>query len=444
VPEIENLSHFVKWFRYSSPYINAHRGKTFVILFDGETVEDENFSHLIHDFALLNSLGIKLVLVHGARVQIEKQLSQSGVETHFHNNIRITDSDALTCVKQAVGAVRINIEAMLSMGVINSPMAGAKIRVCSGNFVVARPIGVIDGIDHCYTGEVRRIDNSSIHKLLDDGAIILLSSLGYSPTGEVFNLTAEEVATRVAESIKADKFIYLTEHTQLLDKQGEQIHQMTLSDARTLLNENALTNLKEQQNLRCAIDMSEKGINRVHLIDRHIEGALLLELFSRNGVGCLITTDGYDTLRQANIDDVGGILELIEPMEQQGILVRRSREHLEIEISHYIVLERDGMIIGCASLHPYENEKIAELACLAIHDDYRNQSRGDYLLLNIEKDAQQKGYQKLFVLTVKTAHWFIEKGFTETDINDLPVQKQSIYNYQRKSKVFMKSLTQSN
>jgi len=443
VPEIENLNHFVKWFRYSSPYINAHRGKTFVILFDGDAVEDDNFSHLIHDFALLNSLGIKLVLVHGARPQIEKQLERAGNKTKIVNNIRITDEQDLHCVKQAIGEVRINIEAMLSMGVINSPMAGAKIRVSSGNFIIAKPLGIVEGIDYCFTGEVRRVDYKSIQKQLSDGAIVLLSSMGYSTTGEVFNLTAEEVALQTAVSIGADKFIYLTEKTQLLDTSGKQIHQMTLSEAKDYIKSNQQLSDLEQHNLACAIDMTNKGIKRVHLVDRQIEGALLLELFSRNGIGTLITTDSYDTIREANIDDVGGILELIEPLEEQGILVRRSRERLEIDIPQFTVMERDGMIIGCSALHHYTSEGITELSCLAIHDDYQNEKRGETLLSLAETYALKAGSKKLFVLTVKTAHWFIENGFSETSINSLPVDKQSIYNYQRKSKVFMKDLSKN-
>ena len=441
MPEIGNLDHFVKWFRYSSPYINAHRGKTFVILFDGDAVEDENFPHLIHDFALLNSLGIRLVLVHGARPQIERQLEHSDNKTKLVNNIRVTDEEALKSVKQAVGAVKIDIEAMLSMGVINSPMAGAKIRVCSGNFIIAKPLGIVDGIDYCFTGEVRRVDSNSIHKQLSEGAIVLLSSIGYSTTGEVFNLTAEEVALRAAISIKADKFIYLTEKTQLTDDSSNQIRQMTLSDAKQYIKNNTHLTTKELHNLACAIDMTNKGISRVHLIDRKIEGALLIELFSRDGVGTLITDDSYDITRQAGIDDVGGILELIAPLEQEGILVRRSREQIEIDITQFTVMERDGMIIGCAALHQYENEDIAELSCLAIHEDYRNEKRGNTLLSIMEKQAADSSVNNIFILTVKAAHWFVENGFTEIAIDKLPVVKQNIYNYQRKSKVFMKSFS---
>ena len=439
MPENNNLTQFVEWFRYSSPYINAHRGKTFVILFDGDAVDDASFSNLIHDIALLDSLGIRLVLVHGARYQIEKRLESAKLKSNITNNLRITDEASLQCVKEAVGSVRMHIEAMLSMGVANSPMAGAKIRVVSGNFVMAKPIGVHEGVDYCFTGEVRRIDASAIQHQLDDGSVVLLSSTGYSPTGEVFSLTAEDVATKAAIALNADKFIYLTENLELHDGQGELISQFSLSQAKNYVESKyAELNENTHRSLNSAIEVCTKGVRRAHIIDRHVQGALLLELYTRNGIGTLVTADCYDTTRQANIDDVAGIIELIEPLEKEGILVRRSRERLEIEIDHFTVMERDGMIIACSALYPYGNT--AELACLAVHKDYRNKQRGETLLSYTEKRALQLNVEQLFVLSSKTTHWFIERGFEASTIDALPVEKQTMYNYQRRSKVFIKQL----
>lgn len=439
MPENNNLSQFVEWFRYSSPYINAHRGKTFVILFDGDTIEDESFPHLIHDIALLNSLGIRLVLVHGARYQIEKRLQSANLQSNIVNDLRITDEATLQCVKEAVGSVRMHIEAMLSMGVANSPMAGAKIRVVSGNFVMAKPIGIHEGTDYGFTGEVRRIDSPAIQQQLDDGAIILLSSTGYSPTGEIFSLTAEDVATKAAIALNADKFIYLSEQLQFNDQQDQLISQFSLSQAKVFFeSQQNQINENSKKSLESAIEVCSKGVRRVHIIDRHTSGALLLELFTRNGIGTLVTADSYDTIRQAGIDDVAGILELIEPLEQEGILVRRSRERLEIEIDHFTVMERDGMVIACAALYPFGNT--AELACLAVHKDYRNSYRGETLLSLIEKKAQQLNVEQLFVLSSKTTHWFIERGFESATLESLPVERQKMYNYQRRSKVFIKLL----
>lgn len=434
-------SQFVSWFRDSSPYINAHRGRTFVVMLGGEAVADARFPHMVHDLALLNSLGVRLVLVHGARPQVQQRLAAAGVEMRFAHGLRVTGDDALPCVKEAVGRVRIDIEALLSMGLANSPMAGARIRVANGNFVTARPLGVREGVDFRYTGEVRRIDTDGIKRQLDEGAIVLLSPLGYSPTGEVFNLSAEDVATSAAIYLKAEKLICLTETAGVLDEHGELWRQMTLAEAEQCMA--ATSDAETAQHLRSALRACRAGVRRAHLISRHTDGALLLELFTRNGVGTLVTSDRFDHTRRATIDDIGGILELLQPLEAEGILVRRSRELLETEIEYFTIIERDGMIMACAALYPFPEDRVAELACLAVHADYRNEGRGEELLKYTERMASSAGIERLFVLTTRTAHWFVERGFVEGSIEDLPVRRQAMYNYQRRSKVFVKPLTAS-
>jgi len=429
---------FVRWFRGSTPYINAFRGRTFVITFGGELVAEEQFASFVHDIGLLNSLGVRLVLVHGARPQIEERLNARGIELHYENGLRVTDAAALACVKEAAGTVRLEIEALLSMGLANSPMAGARIRVTSGNFVAAQPLGVRDGVDYQHTGEVRRIDGEAIQKQLHDGAIVLLSPIGYSPTGETFNLSAEDVATATAMQLRADKLIFLTDARGVTDSRRRLIRELGLADA-----EQALQRKLSEEMARClggALRACRGGVRRAHLIDRHVDGALLLELFTRDGIGSLVSGELFEGTRRASIDDVGGILELIAPLEAEGVLVRRSRELLEMEIDQFVVVERDGMIVACAALYPFAEEQVGELACLAVHRDYRNQGRGDVLLAFIERQAKEMGINRLFVLTTRTAHWFQERGFGEADIKALPVKKQAMYNWQRRSKVFIKVL----
>lgn len=435
---------FVTWFRQAGPYINAHRGKTFIVCFGGEALLDDGFSSLIHDFSLLHSLGVKLVLVHGARPQIEARLNaaQPGkqLEYHYVDGLRITDEYALPYVKEAIGSTRIRIEALLSMGLANSPMAGARIQVASGNFVTARPLGVHDGVDYCFTGAVRRIDYRLMQSWLEHGAIILLSPLGYSPTGEVFNLNAEEVATAAAGALSADKLLLLYEGADLTDDENALLRQISPSDARHLLAQKYASSSDAARHLDQALRATAAGVRRVHLINRRLNGGLLLELFTRDGVGTLISGDIYEGMRSADIDDIGGLLELLEPLESAGTLVRRSRELLEIEIERFTVLERDGMVIGCAALYPFADERAGELACLAVHPDYRSNGRAEALLRHIEDQARQKKLQQLFVLTTQTAHWFQERGFSPANIHDLPVHRQALYNFQRRSKVFVKSL----
>ncbi|MEK6748888.1 MAG: amino-acid N-acetyltransferase [Pseudomonadota bacterium] len=427
---------YVSWFRTSTPYINAHRGRTFVVWIEGEAVADARFPNIIHDLALLNSLGIKLVLVHGARPQINTRLQQLGVAPWEQSGPRVTDDTALQAVKEAVGAIRMEIEALLSMGLANSPMAGAHIRVNSGNYVVARPYGIHQGVDYRYTGEIRRIDTEAIKRELDHGAMVLLPPVGYSPTGEIFNLSAAEVATLAAIHLKADKLICLSEGAGVLDDQGQLIHELSLLEAENYLQQTA-TPLEQ---LPMCVRACRQGVRRAHVIGRDVDGGLLLELFTRNGVGTLINADVYDTTRTATIEDVGGILELIQPLETDGTLVRRSREKLEMEIEHFSVMERDGMIIACAALYPFAKDNFAEVACMVVQPGYQGAGRGDDLLGLMEQKALSLGISRIFVLTVRTAHWFLERGFVEADLAVLPMQRQGLYNYQRKSKIFMKTL----
>ncbi|MCP4284194.1 MAG: amino-acid N-acetyltransferase [Gammaproteobacteria bacterium] len=433
---------FVDWFRGSSPYIHAHRGHTFVIAFGGEALMDGSFAGLAQDIALLNGLGIRLVLVHGARPQIEERLRLRKAEMQIVNGLRITDDVALDCVKDAAGAARVEVEALLSMGLTNSPMAGANIRVASGNFVTARPLGVHDGVDYCHTGQVRRIDDTAISQLVKAGAIALIPPLGYSPTGEVFNLSAADVAGSVASALNADKLILLMEEEGLKDSRGQILTNVIPAELEAILNRSRRLSDELHQGLVSAIECCRCGVDRVHFLNREMDGVLLKELFTRNGVGTMLTAQHYEGIRTADIDDVGGILGLLTPLEERGILVRRSRELLETEIGRFSVVELDGMIIGCAALYPYGQEQMAELACVAVHPEYSGGSRGDRLLTHMEQRALNGGIEQLFVLTTQTTHWFRERGFDQLPVDQLPMAKRSLYNYQRNSKVLVKRLDQ--
>ncbi len=433
---------YVHWFRNSAPYINAHRGKTFVLLFGGEAVMHESFKNIVHDIALLHSLGIHLVLVHGARPQIDENLEENGLHTPFHQGLRLTTRESLRCVLDAVGSVRIQIEGLLSMGLANSPMYGARIDAVSGNFVTARPYGVRDGIDYALTGEVRSVDVEAIQKQLVNRHIVILGPMGYSPTGEVFNLLAEDVAVHVAEALQADKLICLSEFDGI-EEDSHLLREMIPNEVDRYLRDRPLDN-ELLRYLNAARAACRGGVRRIHIVSYRRDGALLQELFTRDGAGTLITQDPYEEIRCAEIEDIGGLLELLRPLEDEGILVRRSREKLENEIQHFAVIERDGMIVGCGALYPLpvDDGQVAcgEIACLAIHPLYRKSARGTELLDFLEKRAAIKGLRRLFVLTTRTAHWFIEHGFGPATVDDLPSSRQALYNLQRNSLVFDKML----
>lgn len=434
-----NTQEYVKWFRHSTPYINRHSDKTFVLMLPGEAITHANFHNIVHDIALLCSLDVRLVVVHGARPQIDARLQEADTFSHFHKNLRITDSESLRLVIQATGEARTTVEAALSTSLPNSPMHDADMQVISGNFVVAMPYGVIDGVDLQHTGKVRKINTKSLNAVLDSGAVVLLSPIAYSPTGEIFNLSFSDVATHVAGAIKADKLLAFVEGHGVTDAEGNLIRQLSLQECKEYLNNNGPTmNVDLQQAVSACYLSCLQGVQRAQLISYSTDGALLTELFTRDGLGTMIYSGQYEQLRVAHIDDVAGILDLIRPLEEQGILVRRSRELLETEINKFHVMDKDGTIVACAALYPYGD--MAELSCVATHPDYRNGGRAAALLQQMEAQARKQKIKQLFLLTTQTAHWFIEQGFVQGKLEDLPIAKQELYNYQRNSKIFIKEI----
>ncbi|MDR0771215.1 MAG: amino-acid N-acetyltransferase [Burkholderiales bacterium] len=433
------LRTFVQGIRAAAPYIYAFRDNTFVIALGGEVVADEAFLGIVHDLNLLHSLGVRLVVVHGMRPQIDEILKQQDIEAHFCEGMRITDADTMDCVLEAAGQVRSRIEALLSLGLANSPMAGARNRVSSGNYLMAKPMGVINGVDMQLTGEVRRIDREAIQQRLDDGDIVLISPLGYSPTGEIFNLSLEEVAAKVAVLLEAMKLIFLSEDDGIR-KGRKLLDSISMGDAEKLMKTPGKLSPLHRVYLPQAMYACRGGVPRAHFLSSRKDGSLLLELFTRQGVGTMLAPQPLAIFRTATIDDISSVLALIEPLETQGILVRRSRERLEAEIERFIVVEYDNLIIGCAALSPFLEEKVGEMAALAVHPEFQREGYGETLLRHIEGWARKLGLKELFVLTTRTAHWFIEHGFRPAPVSRLPKQKQALYNYQRKSQVYWKDL----
>ena len=436
----ERKTELVEGFRHSVPYINTHRGKTFVIMLGGEAIEHENFSSIVNDIGLLHSLGIRLVVVYGARPQIDANLAAHHHEPLYHKNIRVTDAKTLELVKQAAGTLQLDITARLSMSLNNTPLQGAHINVVSGNFIIAQPLGVDDGVDYCHSG---RIDEDAIHRQLDSGAIVLMGPVAVSVTGESFNLTSEEIATQLAIKLKAEKMIGFCSSQGVTNDDGDIVSELFPNEAQARVEAQEKKgdyNSGTVRFLRGAVKACRSGVRRCHLISYQEDGALLQELFSRDGIGTQIVMESAEQIRRATINDIGGILELIRPLEQQGILVRRSREQLEMEIDKFTIIQRDNTTIACAALYPFPEEKIGEMACVAVHPDYRSSSRGEVLLERIAAQAKQSGLSKLFVLTTRSIHWFQERGFTPVDIDLLPESKKQLYNYQRKSKVLMADL----
>lgn len=438
--QMENSVQFVQWLRSVAPYVHAFRGKTFVVAFPGELVHAGALSVLAHDLSLLVALGIRVVIVHGSRPQVAEQLALRNVEGRFHNGIRITDAAALECAKEAAGELRLDIEAAFSQGLPNTPMAHAGIRIISGNFVVARPLGVIDGVDFELTGVTRKIAAETIHPIMQaENALVLLSPLGFSPTGEVFNLTMEDVAASAAIALHADKLIFISETPMMQDAAGVELRELSSHQAEAVLQAGFLP-ADSAFYLQHAIKACNAGVDRAHIVPFQMDGSALLELFTHDGVGTMISHENLESLRQATIEDVGGIIKLIEPLEADGTLVKRPRELIEREIDQFSVIEHDGVIFGCAALYPFAEEKMAEMACLTVSPDAQAQGDGERILKHMENRARATGMNKLFVLTTRTSHWFKKRGFVTASVDDLPKDRQHMYNWQRKSQVLVKTL----
>jgi len=433
-------AQFVRWFREVAPYVHAFRGKTFVVAFGGELVQAGALNALVQDLSLLSALGVRLVLVHGSRPQVNEQLRLKGYTQQFDRGPAPTDPAALECAKEAAGEIRLDIEAAFSQGLPNTPMSHSHIRVISGNFVTARPTGVVDGIDYKHTGQVRKIDVEALKFAIEKGSsVVLLSPLGFSPTGDAFNLAMEDLATSVAVALRAEKLIFLSSSPGVLAPDGAIDTELARVDADALLQQGDL-NEDTAFYLRHASLAVKRGVARAHLVPYALDGSVLLEIFTHDGVGTMVVEDTLDDLRPATLDDVGAILSLIEPLEIDGTLVPRPRSVIEREVERFTVLEHDGVIYGCAALHPYPDDHMAEMACLIVHPEWQGSGEGEILLRHMESRARASGAKRLFVLTTRTSHWFMKRGFVRGGITDLPRDKQNNYNRSRNSLVFIKKL----
>lgn len=440
---------FVPWFRSVAPYIHMHRGKTFVVGMAGEAIAAGKLPHIAQDLALIQSMGVKVVLVYGFRPQVNEQLRAKGHEARYSHGMRVTDEVALDSAQEAAGQLRYEIEAAFSQGLPNTPMAGSTVRVISGNFITARPVGILDGVDFRHSGLVRKVDVAGIKRTIDLGAMVLLSPFGFSPTGEAFNLTMEEVATSVAVALQADKLIFLTEipgvRLKPLEPEGEDNPidtELPLAAAKQLL-----ASLPPAHNptdtsfyLQHCVKACEAGVERSHIIPFAVDGSLLLEIYVHDGIGTMVVDEKLEELREATADDVGGILQLIEPFEKDGTLVKRDRTEIERDIANYTIIEHDGVIFACAALYPYPEARTGEMAALTVSPQSQGQGDGEKVLRRVEQRARAMGLESIFVLTTRTMHWFLRRGFVQVDPEWLPEARKRKYNWDRRSMVFVKKL----
>jgi amino-acid N-acetyltransferase len=457
VSDMFRTAHFVDMFRGSANYIASHRNTLVVCHIPGDWIDSDDpsiFRNLMNDIALTWLLGLRIVLVVGCRYQIEQRLKNR--EKHW--DMVVTDAESLRVVKEEAGYVRFEVERQLARSLQGSRGRESDGNVVSGNFYSAQPFGVLDGVDYQYSGFVRRFEADKIKQVHKNRDIVLLTTLGVSPTGEVFNVNSEYLAACAGGALDASKVVYFLEHDVELRHKvyGNKIPHLRVHDSRNLLNLNGIkTNKKgfvfvdndcpyedEQKSMLVKIGWSmhalENGVKRVHILTPD-KGALLQELYTRDGAGTLISGDLYDGIGQAKVTDVTPIHELISPLIALGTLVDRPKAALESDIHQYHVYTRDDLVVATGQLKLFE-EGYAEIACLVVSPKYRANGRGDAMLGYLERLCLQKGADKVFVLSTQTMEWFIERGFDRVGVESLPPSRQATYNHNRASKIYMKKI----
>lgn len=432
---------FIRDFREAAPYIHYLRGKTLVVGISSSLLSGPSLPALAADLNLIAGLGVRLVVVHGSRTQINILSEAAGIAPQYHNGRRITDETALVYAKQACGIVRSDIEAALSFGLSQTPLRGKPLNIAGGNFVSARPLGVIDGIDMGYTGVVRKINTENIRRNLDEGALVLISPLGHSLSGKTFNLSMGDIAESTAIALQAEKLIYMVEHEGILDASGQVLSNLSAQEARSLL-ESGSVHPTQHRLLRSAVNAVENGVQRTQILSGSHNGSLLAELFTRHGVGTSLARNAFMSIRQAQSSDIPDITALVRPLEDQGILLRRSREYLENHIGEFSVLEHDRQIYGCVALKTFSEKTSGELACLVVSPEAQDSGYGELLLEHLLNQARSRGINRLFALSTHTGEWFLERGFQTASPEQLPLERQHEYHQsKRQSKVFVYSIS---
>lgn len=412
----------IKWFRRASPYIYLHRQKTFVLCVDQAAMDSTNFDNVLRDVTLLHALGVRIVLVHDLA---------SRNEASYEDDAPGSDQSTLSALMAHTGGTTHKVIASLSANAHHASPFYSDLVACSGNFVRAQPLGVMNGEDQGFKGKPRKINKNAISALLDDDLLVVIPPVGYSLTGESFILDCQSLAGEVARALKADKLIYFLPSNGLIDESGRRLSEWST----TQLDHDAVpiaTGIK--QGIRSAL---VEQSSRCHLVSFAHDGALLEELFTMTGSGTIVTP-GPAIIRSATSEDVEAMLALIRPLEHSGALIERSRDDLDQTLEDYLVIDLDGQLIGCGALHVLGDS--AEIASLATDPSHRDQDFGERLLGALLHRAMQQGLKSVFVLTTQTEHWFLERGFTRAEKSQLPEPKQANYNAQRNSKILIRPL----
>jgi amino-acid N-acetyltransferase len=414
-------------------YIPGFREKTFVIALDGAIIADDNFPNLLIDLAVLRSLNIRLVLVHGAAHQLRELSQQAGVPVSNADGTGITDEETLKIALTA--ANRITHEVL-------EGLASNDLRACYTNAIIAHPFGIVGGVDRLYTGRVERVDTELLNQLLEKGVIPVIAPLGFDGEGHTFRVNSDGVAMEVAEALKATKLIYVTEHAAFTHD-NQPLSQISVSEAEEFFKKHRADIPGHLiSKLEHSIRACRNGVSRVHVIDGRVDEALLTEIFSSEGIGTMIYANEYQAVRRAMKKDVQAIRNLIKESVEQEEIVKRTRMDIVQHLADYYVFQIDGKVVGCVALHVQPGGEMAEVACLSVSSANENTGIGQKLMLFAEDAARHKGVKRIFLLSTRAFNYFQQKGnYKEGSVNDLPASRRERYEASgRNSKILVKTL----
>ncbi len=399
-------------------YTRRFKDQTFVFQIENSIIENGHFHNLIKDLAMLKEAGINIVIIPGAHNHIDRILDQYKIKTSFKDGIRISTPETIPFIKMAAFDVSNKVMTSLSR---------SKIPAVIGNWVHARGLGVIDGIDFQDTGVVDKISKESLLKVINDDLVPIFPCIGWNGLGKPYNISSRDLATSISKTLKSSKLFFIGEHNRVND-----LSRMDLTEA-----ENHAGEVKSL--VKSAVDACKNGVKRVHIVDGRIEGVILKEIFSNTGVGTMIHSNAYEKIRPMTAEDITDVSKIMKPYIEAGVLVNRTVEDFEKQLSDFVVYEIDKKIHACGALHIKE-PGMGEIAGLASDPTSKSMGSGKAVMDYLISLGKDKGLKKLFVLTTHTSDWFETMGFTKGSIDDLPDWKKELYNSQRNSRIYIKQV----
>jgi amino-acid N-acetyltransferase len=418
-------------------YQNRFAGKTIVLKIDYPILNASHFPQLLKDLAMLRATGIEIILIPGAREWIDAVLKEYDIESEYVAGVRIATQDSIPFIRMAAFDVANRLMTLLTAFQANAVI---------GNFIRARGIGVVDGVDFQNSGRVEKILKEPLQQILDQGMIPIFPCIGWNAAGKPYNLASDDIAMAVAEALQAEKLFFVTDSDGFMESRFKlppglvknsdgRVARLSLEEAEEVLKLNTANPDPDLRYLELALTACRKGTERAHVVDGRMEGAILREIFSNLGIGTMVYGNEYESIRPMKADDIGDVLRLMQPLVEEGILVKRSENELMARQGDFVVYSIDDVVHACGALHDY-GEGQAEIAAIATNPVYRHLSMGRKIVSYLVEKAERSGMNRVFALTTRTVDWFEQLGFGEVGLDSLPAKKRESYNHARKSRIF--------